>query len=309
MNFPPSEIEVHVVPAERRVEALWQLFAWEPESQRRDRLAACLDVGRSDPQAFQFLFEAVCNNVRLGNVWGYVTPGRIANVWPAVCFANAAPGVRDVLQSTLDQHLTAAGVDCGQSLLPTNAEPLADILFRNGYRHAAQILFLACERSRFSNQPPLSELRFEVVQHDQQLRLEKLIDETYLGSLDAPILNGVRATRDVIDGYRQIGNHLPERWFFVRYQDRDVGCLLLTEHRHGSQWELIYMGLEPTARGRGWGEVITRYAQWLASESSCSVLLLGVDADNHPGIATYTRCGFHELDRRWALIKKFNVSD
>jgi ribosomal protein S18 acetylase RimI-like enzyme len=301
-----DNIEIRVVAANERVEALWLLFGWESEAQRRDRLAACVAADRKDPtrKTFQFLLEAVYAGDRLGCVWGHVVPGRIANVWPPSCLRNSVPDLCDLLQTTLDRELTAAGIVCGQSLLPPNAKHLSKILLRNGYRQAAQLLFLACDCANLPTDPPSSELQFVLFQQDQQQRLEKLVDVTYLGSLDAPILNGLRSTEDVIDGYRQTGNHSTNRWYFVRYQDRDVGCLLLTEH-HPRQWELIYMGLVPDVRSRGWGEAITRYAQWLAGSAGCRTLLLGVDEENHPAITTYARCGFYELDRRLALIKQF----
>ena len=308
MNSSRNEVEIRVVPKDQRAEALWLLFGWEPERLRRDRLVACIEASRADLTAFQFLFEAVQGKDRLGTVWGHVVPGRVANVWPPVCLPDSGQHVSDALQQTLDKHLATAGVVCGQSLLPIYAENAALCLLRNGYCHAARLLFLACDKAHLPSQPPSSELEFEPFQWNQRIRLEKLIEETYSGSLDAPLLNGIRTTADVVNGYRLAGDHVPERWFFVRQQHRDVGCLLLTEHRQSGQWEVIYMGVIPSTRRRGWGEVITRYAQWLTRQAGRDVILLGVDEANHPAITAYSRCGFYELDRRLVLIKQLGDS-
>jgi len=59
---------------------------------------------------------------------------------------------------------------------------------------------------------------------------------------------------------------------------------------------LIYMGLIPSVRGRGWGMELARYAQWLTRQAGRSQLLLGVDAGNWPAIRVYAAVGF----RQWA---------
>ena len=85
------------------------------------------------------------------------------------------------------------------------------------------------------------------------------------GTLDcARRLNGVRDIDDVVNGYQATGVFCPEKWQFVRSDGRDVGVLLLADHPKAKHWELMYMGLIPEVRGRGWGRQITRYAQWLA---------------------------------------------
>ena len=48
--------------------------------------------------------------------------------------------------------------------------------------------------------------------------------------------------------------------------------LLLADHPKARHWELMYMGLVPEVRGRGWGRQIARYAQWLAAARRSSGL-------------------------------------
>ena len=65
-------------------------------------------------------------------------------------------------------------------------------------------------------------------------------------------MNGVRSIDDVLQGYRATGHFDPERWFIVRHQGEEIGCLILTDYPEHATWELIYMGLLP-ARGAGAG--------------------------------------------------------
>ena len=84
---------------------------------------------------------------------------------------------------------------------------------------------------------------------------------------------------------------------------RDIGCLILTDHPAEDQWELIYQGVLPEARGRGFGLEITRHAQWLTSQAGRSRLVLAVDAGNSPAIAAYASAGFQQWDRRYVFVK------
>ncbi len=72
-------------------------------------------------------------------------------------------------------------------------------------------------------------------------------------------VQGLRSIDDVLAGYKAVGVYDPSRWFLVCAIDqnppgrRDLGCLLLTEHSAEKNWELIYFGVVPEARGSGLG--------------------------------------------------------
>ena len=83
-----------------------------------------------------------------------------------------------------------------------------------------------------------------------------------------------------------------------------LGCLLLTEHPAEKNWELIYFGVVPEARGSGQGLEIVRQAQWLTGQSSAERLVLAVDAANSPAIAVYAAAGFEAWDRRSVFLRK-----
>jgi ribosomal protein S18 acetylase RimI-like enzyme len=108
----------------------------------------------------------------------------------------------------------------------------------------------------------------------------------------------VRSVADVLAGYREQGVYRPEHWYLVAEEGYNLGVLLLAEHPSVGNWELVYMGVVPAARGRGLGEIIARFAIEAARRGEAQRLVLAVDAANAPAMAMYRRAGFLEWDRR-----------
>jgi ribosomal protein S18 acetylase RimI-like enzyme len=206
-----------------------------------------------------------------------------------------------------------------QGLLDVGAED--DIRhFRDaGYQHLASLVYLADSEAALAGEPAPAaaaaaaaaqeaSLHFEPVSFDERgwRRLIEIVDRTYEGTLDCPGLNGVRETRDVLEGYRYGAQFVPAGWLFVRQaagaKVRDAGCLILARHDEGL-FELVYMGLVPEARGRGLGLWIARHAQRLARQLGGRQLILAVDARNTPARAMYARAGFVPVEIKEAYFK------
>jgi ribosomal protein S18 acetylase RimI-like enzyme len=132
-----------------------------------------------------------------------------------------------------------------------------------------------------------------------------VLERTYEGTLDCPRLNGVRAAEDVLATYRSAGCFDPATWFLVRSQGKDIGCLLLTDYPQDEQWELTYVGLLKSVRGRGLGRQLVRHAQWLSQQAGRRRLVLSVDAANAPAIGLYASEGFVAWDRRAVYLRLF----
>ncbi len=300
-----QELQVRAVPREEWVAALWLLFGAEPELVRRERVTASVRAATQRTVDFDHFLEAKRGETRVGVIWGQILPGRNANVWPPFLETGEPESTSDQLQATLDERLAGAGLVMAQSLLPISAQNAANCLRRNDYVSVANLLYLLSEFAQFPTHRPTTPLEFTPYREDLIPRFVAVIEATYVDTRDAPVLDGVRDTRDVIDGYKATGQFAPDRWFLVQHAGADVGCLLLTDHPELRNWELIYMGLVPAARGHGWGTDLVRFAQWQAMQAGSEALLVSVDAANGPAVAAYFRCGFSELDRREVWVKKF----
>jgi len=108
-------------------------------------------------------------------------------------------------------------------------------------------------------------------------------------------MNGKRQMDDVLDGYRATGVFQPENWLIVEREGRDVGVLLLAEDPAAALFELVYMGLVPEARGKGFGAQVARHAVRLAGKANAERVVLAVDAANSPALAMYRPRGLHGM--------------
>ena len=85
-----------------------------------------------------------------------------------------------------------------------------------------------------------------------------------------------------------------------------MGCLLVNLHPDVNHAEIVYLGLIPEVRGRGWGLLLTRRAQQLARERHCERVVLAVDAANEPAARLYADAGFSQFDRRAIWIRSLS---
>jgi ribosomal protein S18 acetylase RimI-like enzyme len=142
------------------------------------------------------------------------------------------------------------------------------------------------------------DLQFVPRAGDEPQRLCELLEQTYLGTLDCPALDRVRPMPEVLAGYRAQGRHSPDDWYFLQLNGVDVGALILAEHAGFGNWELVYMGVVPTARGKKIGDQIIRFALEVAARRGTERLVLAVDEANTPALRAYERAGFVVWDRR-----------
>jgi ribosomal protein S18 acetylase RimI-like enzyme len=79
--------------------------------------------------------------------------------------------------------------------------------------------------------------------------------------------------------------------------------LILAGHAAAGNWELVYMGVTPEARGRGLGANIVHFALNVAARGGAQRVVLAVDAANQPAVEMYRRAGFLEWERRTVFAR------
>lgn len=297
-------LEIVRCPRGRCTEALALVLCELAPSQRGEIASELLKASNTAGFAQEPLFIAVRNGELRAAAWGQRQTGNIAVFWQpqlvpgepettAIPLANAVIAALDELNTDLIQALVSA--PC----------PQADKLLRQvGFHHSANLLYLTCEAAQFPVAAPAPcELEFERYAIAQRDRLIRLIERTYEGTLDCTELDGVRNMDDVVAGYQATGEFRLENWMFVRFHDQDVGVLLLADHSGVKHRELVYMGLAPEFRGRGWGRQIARYAQWLARGACIERILVAVDAANEPAVNMYRATGFEIWERRIVYLR------
>lgn len=296
----PTHGELRLTPAdpELRAAALQLVFSRVHGPDQPGYHRHFLSELQSDTTGRIGLWVAQRDGELRGAILWELLHGKSASLWPG----RLVPGEpRATIAALLQVALQVIGkqpIRIVQSLLEPDAVEDGATLREAGFKFLAELMFLVCRATDFPRVRPESELEFEAYGPENQARLARAMEETYQGSLDCPLLDGLRDTPDVLEGYRATGVFDPGRWLIVRHQGADVGCLLLADHPAQDQCELIYMGLVPAARGRGWGAGIVRHAQWVTRSACRSRLILAVDSANRPALRMYTDAGFVCWDRR-----------
>jgi GNAT superfamily N-acetyltransferase len=249
------------------------------------------------------LYLAVSEDVPIGACWAQPQPGNTAVLWPPQ-LCRSDPSAADLLLVAATNHLDQTEVALTQALLADRLDPAIRFLERHGFTELADLVYLSWEQFALTGTSDCgSGLSFEPFHPTETDRLKDLIEQTYTDTLDCPSLNGTRTMDDVLSGYQSTGEYRPELWYIVRRQQRDIGVLLLTTHLAIRHLELLYMGLVPSERGRGYGNAIVRHAQQVTAAAGCDRIVLAVDTKNRPAAQIYHRAGFQPWDRRLVYIR------
>jgi ribosomal protein S18 acetylase RimI-like enzyme len=280
-------------PRSERADALRMLHAAAAPGQQASLAQAVASAAASD-DAWEGLFLAgdSCG----GAIWVQPTPGNTAIVWPPSPWAPASSSLFQAAAAFVDER----GIALAQMIVAEDEGFSPQRLAACGFPKLADLLYLFAELAHTLRRPP-GLAHFVPHAGDEPDRLAELVERTYLGTEDCPALDGIRPTSDVLAGYRAQGRFLAEHWYAIeeeRGAGDAVGVLILADHPAAGNWELVYMGVVPEARGRGLGNQIVHYARQTAARHGAQRLVLAVDAANAPALAMYRRTGFSEWDRR-----------
>jgi mycothiol synthase len=290
-------------PPAVRKEALMLVLRQVPQSAAETLAEVAASRLDGDGAPAGLLWRAVDDKDRLlGAVWAQPQAGGVAAIWPPQ-WNNVRPPKPDPLLRALLASPALAGFSVAQSLLPDATVPEALSLLGCGFQIAAELHYLsAAARSDLPRR--FKGLRFVPYSAERREALANVVERTYVGSLDCPVLEGMRPISDILDEYEAVGAHRPELWSLAETDEGAAGCLLLADHPDQNQLELLYMGLVPEVRGRGWGEELAREALRQAARHRRERVVAAVDGKNVPAVELYRRNGYETWDKRTALVKK-----
>lgn len=225
----------------------------------------------------------------------------------AMLFANpvSAPGVDAAalvqLVAGIGQHAVGRGITVVQAMLPPSQVDDIRALHLAGFKDLAQLVYM---RRSIEKAPQVRERQeLEWLHHGQfdGQRLGRVIESAYGQSLDCPQLEGVREVSDVIAGHKACGRFCPNCWWIVVRSGQDAGCILVNDHDHNSDADVIYMGVAPEHRGAGLGRAMIGRAICQAHQRGRSGITLAVDDLNTYAKTIYESFGFVEVQRRLAM--------
>ncbi len=180
----------------------------------------------------------------------------------------------------------------------------------------------------------------------RRLAFTKLVEATYAGTLDCPDLALFRTTSETIRGYQTAASYAPNLWFEVwdanSPDQTPIGCLILAKHGDFDEnaqlmqschersapesnptmdnelqtattenletlvIEIVYMGLLPETRGKGFGRQLVDQAVKVIANLGGSQFILGVDQTNQPARDIYDGKGMTRLLSETVWAKRVN---
>jgi mycothiol synthase len=140
-------------------------------------------------------------------------------------------------------------------------------------------------------------------------RFSRVIEQTYLDSLDCPSFGGLRTSAEALRSYRFAGEFTPQRWRLVLDDHDDVAVIIVNDHPADRSREIVYLGVVPQARGAGLARRLVEDAIEEAMSDGCESIVTAVDAANDRAFALYSRSGFVPLCERDIFIWQPNSSE
>jgi len=226
----------------------------------------------------------------------------------AMVFHTPAASCDGVSLSRLLEELTdavlAEGATFVQALVRPGEAADAAALAQAGHEFLAHLIYLRRPLADPPD-PPRADLTWRRFRPGDEKHLGRIIAETYVGSRDCPALLGLRPMDDVIAAHRSSGVYRPDWWWLPACGAEPVGCILVNEVVAGSgAADVVYLGLRPAWRGRGFARAMIRHALRVVAGEGVADAHLAVDSANAPALRLYLDEGFSETDRKDVYIKR-----
>ncbi len=299
MNVVP--VSVHEWPA-----ALALLFTTFPEEERQPRIDSTLigvRDGRLDLSGLRWIMH---QDEPLGVSLTMEQPDGVTLVWPPVMSPSAAnpATVEAALLRELTVRLDQSPSRLAQILLDPTETTDTSVYEAHGFTTRTDLDFLV--RTLDGQLPAPDRIDWEIEPFDEATngeRFETLIEATYHGSQDCAVLDGLRNGQEALASHRLSGQFRPELWTLYKVAGTDVAVVLLNEHPEQGAVELVYFGVAPEARGRGYGRNALIHALNNAAALGGQLAFLAVDSGNRFAVDVYGDLGFSHLSRRQALFR------
>lgn len=293
---------VSAAGADRQVTALSLLFSRFPTHERRERMVEVLEAARHGDVSLEGLLLVDRDAEPVGAALFLLQPDRTAFVWPPVARPDVPEDQQqqavDALFAEIHRRVAAADTWLAQCLVEPYETGDREALSRNGFGHLADLLYL--RRSLAEPLPPLPHVPFQTTPFSPASngeRFARLLERTYHGTLDCPRLKGRRSGAEALVSHRLSGGFDPRRWKIYSQDSADIGLLLLNDQPDQNAWEVVYMGVVPEARGRGYGRAMLLSGLDEARRADRGGVVLAVDAGNKYATDVYRDLGFVE----WAM--------
>ena len=261
MNLAANDFEILPASASLRREALEMVLQEVPAARRGAHIAGLLAAEQAGRMDLSGLLIARQAGHLWGTVWAQVQPG----AWPV--FGPRSPRTKylhrahDALLAAIVEWLGRQDVRLAQILLAVDASRQRTQLAAQGFEHLADLFYMVCPAAGLPNHEPETSLQFESVSSTAPRGWPRSSSALTNERSTAHSSTACGDITDVLAGYRACGDVRSATLVDRRRGESDVGCLLLADHAAEDQWEIVYAGLVPDARGRSYGLSMSRHAR------------------------------------------------
>jgi mycothiol synthase len=233
------------------------------------------------------------------------SPGRTTSVFiPAGSRLNRISQEVLALLREASVQAEARRIRLMQAMLTPEAKDEAAVFRQADFELVASLIFMENDLARAWPKDALSpQVEWVSYSQDKHLLFANTIEGSYIESLDCGSLNGLRNMDDILASHRAVGRFDPQLWQIATVNGQAIGAILLACLPDRWSFEVVYMGLLKSWRGRGYGSVLLKHALEISRERAGTALALTVDVRNAPAIKLYERFNFQENFRRDAWIK------
>lgn len=238
------------------------------------------------------LLVARVGNAVVGVVLAICQPGGTAHVWPPRVVANEPPETATALAAACCRWLACSGAKMAQCLTQLEDHPSQQILEQAGFERVTD---LACWQHTLEEIPPAvlpEACDVETFSAANSADFERVMEATYIDSQDCVALRGRRSARDNLTSHELVADAGSRHWLLYRRGDEDVGVVLCADHRDQQMWELLYMGVVPKFRQRGFGLALLCAALRQARDAGAEGFCLAADDANDAAAKLYAACDF-----------------
>jgi mycothiol synthase len=299
-------LQVSTAKVEERDRAL-RLFFQLPEDQREAQVQNALTILAKGDLSADGLFVCRHGENVIGAILALVMSGAAGLLWPPkAVMGSAQETVEDLLVESATGWLRGRGAKFAQALLSGAETAAARSLKRRGFRHITTLHYL---QILLENRDEICRMAGRLTLQSyatcEQKTFHSALLRSYEGSLDCPEFNGLRTAEEIVAGYQAVPGFQLERCWLAHEAQRPVGVLITAPTMEPATWELLYVGLVPAARRKGYGTELTRAAMAQALAAGATRLVLTVDTRNVPAQRMYASLDLREYDRREVYLALF----
>jgi ribosomal protein S18 acetylase RimI-like enzyme len=297
-----NSTEVELCPVSEWTQALAMLYRRVAVELRESLVREALEEAGNGQLDLSGLWVGRRRGRIVAAMLSQVLDGRAAALWaPEIGVTLGRATLAAALIRAAMADMRNRGVGLVQALVDASSPRRASDDFEQaGLPRVTELTYLARDTARpLPHRSGMPEFHWRSYCSETEADFREVLDTTYVGSLDMPELEGVRSLDDILAGHRAGGRFDPARWHVGRLpgEPASAAVVLLGAGLEPGTWEISYLGLSPSARGRGLGRAVIDHALSLARPHA-SRLELAVDARNTPAEHLYERCGFEPFDRR-----------